>query len=84
MREAYDRVDDLINLAVHRFLDIDNSATNQTNIFLANPYASELIVQGLTQSRNKKRTSNLLDILDQLIERGEYGVYQAIEQVERR
>lgn len=84
LREAYDRVDDLINLAVHRFLDIDNSATNQTNIFLANPYASELIVQGLTQSRNKKRTSNLLDILDQLIERGEYGVYQAIEQVERR
>ena len=83
MREAYDKVDDLIDLAIHRFLDIDNSATNQINIFLTNPYASELIVQGLAQSRNKKRTSDLLDILDQLIERGEYGVYQAIEQVER-
>lgn len=83
LREAYDKVDDLIDLAIHRFLDIDNSATNQINIFLTNPYASELIVQGLAQSRNKKRTSDLLDILDQLIERGEYGVYQAIEQVER-
>lgn len=84
LREAYDRVDDLIDLAVNRFLDIDNSATNQTNIFLTNPCASELIVQGLAQSRNKKRTSDLLDILDQLIERGEYGVYQAIEKFERQ
>lgn len=86
LREAPDRVDDLIDLAVHRFLNIDRGdiAIGQANTFVGSSYVSELVVQGLAQSRDKKRTSDLLDSLDQLIERGEYGVYQAIEQFERQ
>ena len=86
LREAPDRVDDLIDLAVHRFLNIDRGdiAIGQANTFVGSSYVSELVVQGLAQSRDKKRTSDLLDALDQLIERGEYGVYQAIEQFERQ
>lgn len=86
LREAPDRVDDLIDLAVHRFLNIGRGdiASGQANTFVGSSYVLELIVQGLAQSRNKKRTSGLLDALDQLIERGEYGEYPALEQFDRQ
>lgn len=86
MQEAPDKVDDLVDLAAHRFLDIYGSDVADLRTGAAGDahYIADLIVRGLAQARDKKRVSALLDILDRLVELGVYGVDRAIEQVERR
>ena len=86
LQEAPDKVDDLADLAAHRFLDIygNDVADIRTGAAGDAHYISDLIVRGLAQTRDKKRVSALLDILDRLVELGVYGVDQAIEHAERR
>ncbi|MFB2585845.1 hypothetical protein [Herbiconiux liukaitaii] len=86
LQEAPDMVDDLIDLAAHRFLDVFGSdiADIRTGAAGDAHYISDLVVRGLAQSRDKRRISELLDILDRLIELGVYGIADAIEEAERR
>jgi len=86
LQEAPDKVDDLADLAAHRFLDIygNDVADIRTGAAGDAHYISDLVVRGLAQTRDKKRISALLDILDRLIELGVYGVNRAIEHAERR
>ncbi|WP_265521158.1 hypothetical protein [Oerskovia flava] len=86
LQEAPDKVDDLADLAAHRFLDIYGSDVADIRTGAAGDahYISDLIVRGLAQTRDKVRVSALLDILDRLVELGVYGVNQAVEDAERR
>ena len=85
LQEAPDQVDDLVDLAAHRFLDIYGSDVADLRTGAAGDahYIADLVVRGLAQTRDKQRVSALLDILDRLVELGVYGVDRAIEQVER-
>ncbi|MGN7251434.1 MULTISPECIES: hypothetical protein [unclassified Arthrobacter] len=86
LQEAPDKVDDLVDLAAHRFLDVYGSeaADIRTGAAGDSHYIADLVVRGLAQALDKKRISALLDILDRMLELGVYGVDRAIEQAERR
>lgn len=85
LQEAPDKVDDLVDLAAHRFLDIYGSeiADIRTGAAGNARYISDLVVRGLAQTRDKKRISALLDVLDRLLELGVYGVDRALEHAAR-
>jgi hypothetical protein len=81
LQEAPDKVDDLVDLAAHRFLDIhgDDVADMRTGAAGDAHYISDLVVRGLAQTRDRGRITALLDILDRLLELGVYGVDRAID-----
>lgn len=81
LQEAPDKVDDLVDLAAHRFLSIhgDDVADMRTGAAGDAHYISEMVIRGLAQARDRRRTSVLLDILDRLLELGVYGVGRAID-----
>lgn len=81
LQEAQDKVDDLVDLAAHRFLDIYGSDVADIRTGAAGDahYISDLVVRGLAQSRDPERVAALLDILDRLLELGVYGVDRAID-----
>ncbi|MGA1812801.1 ATP-binding protein [Frondihabitans sp. 4ASC-45] len=86
LQEAPDRVDDLVDLAAHRFLDLFGDEVSDIRTGAAGDahYIAELLVRGLAQTREKNRVAALLDILDRLLELGVYGVDSAIDKLERR
>jgi hypothetical protein len=85
LQHAPDRIDDLILEASQRFVlrfgnemgDIRTSAAGDAH------YISELVVRGLSQTRDKARKAALLDVMDTLIEHGVYGVHEAMDAAER-
>ena len=81
LQEAPDKVDDLVDLAAHRFLDVhgDDVADMRTGAAGDAHYISDLVVRGLAQTRDRARITALLDILDRLLELGVYGVDRAID-----
>lgn len=81
LQEAPDKVDDLVDLAVHRFLSIhgEGVADMRTGAAGGAHYISDLVVRGLAQTRDRGRITALLDILDRLLELGVYGVDRAID-----
>lgn len=85
LQEAPDQVDDLADLAAHRFLDIYGSDVADIRTGAAGDahYISDLVVRGLAQTRKKQRISALLNILDRLLELGVYGVSRAIDNAQR-
>lgn len=84
--EAADRVDDLVDLAAHRFLTIhgEDVADMRTSASGDAHYISGLVVRGLAQARDQPRITVLLDILDRLLELGVYGVDRAVDGAVRR
>jgi len=81
LQEAPDKVDDLVDLAAHRFLNIHGEDVADIRAGAAGDahYISDLVVRGLAQTRDRRRISALLDILDRLLELGVYGVDRAID-----
>ena len=81
LQEAPDKVDDLVDLAAHRFLDIhgEDVADIRTGAAGDAHYISELVVRGLAQTRDRARITALLNILDRLLQLGVYGVDRAID-----
>lgn len=86
LQEAPDKVDDLVDLAAHRFLNIygDEVADIRTGAAGDAHYISDLVVRGLAQTRDRRRITALLDILDRLLALGVYGVDRAIDGAVRR
>lgn len=86
LQEAPNRVDDLVDLAAHRYLDIygQDVADIRTGAAGDAHYISDLVVRGLAQTRDRRRVGALLDILDRLLELGVYGVDRAIDGAVRR
>jgi hypothetical protein len=85
LQEAPDKVDDLVDLAAHRFLNIhgEDVADIRTGAAGDAHYISDLVVRGLAQTRDRARIRALLDILDRLLELGVYGVDRAIDDAVR-
>lgn len=81
LQEAPDKVDDLVDLAAHRFLNIHGEYVADIRTGAAGDahYISGLVVRGLAQTRDRGRITALLDILDRLLELGVYGVDRAID-----
>ena len=85
LQHAPDKVDDLVLKASQRFISVFGSEAGDIRTGAAGDahYISELVVRGLAQSRNKRHRAALLDVLDNLIELGVYGVGDAISEAER-
>lgn len=83
LQEVPDKVDDLVGLAAHRFLDVFGSdvAYIRTGTVGGAHYISDLVVRGLAQPRNKQRISTLLD---RLLELGVDSVDAMIKGAARR
>lgn len=81
LEKVTDKVDDLIDLALHRFIEIngDDIANMQTRSYRI----LDLVIRGLAQTKDKKRISALLDILDYLFEMNVYNINEKIERIER-
>lgn len=86
LQEAPDRVDDLVDRAAHRFLNIhgEDVADLRTGAAGDAHYISDLVVRGLAQTKDQARITALLDILDRLLELGVYGVDRAIDGAVRK
>ncbi|MBA4025712.1 MAG: hypothetical protein C0482_25460 [Gordonia sp.] len=81
LREAPDKVDDLVDLAAHHFLNIhgDDVADISTGAAGDAHYISDLVVRGLAQTRDRQRVTALLDILDRMLILGVYAVDRALD-----
>ncbi len=85
LQNAPDKVDDLVLKASKRFISVFGSEAADIRTGAAGDahYISELVVRGLAQSRDKNYRASLLDILDELLKTGVYGVGEAIAESER-
>lgn len=85
LQHAPDKVDDLVLLAAQRFLEVFGKPAADISTGAAGDarYISELVVRGLAQSRDRSHRAALLDVLDQLLELGVYGMTDAISKAER-
>jgi hypothetical protein len=85
LEETTDRVDELIDLALHRFIDVNGGdiADIRTRASLDAYQVSDLVIRGLAQTKDKKRISALLDILDRLVEMNVFDINEKIERIER-
>mgnify|MGYP000907237641 CR=1 FL=1 len=85
LEETTDKVDELIDLALHRFIDVNGGdiADIQTRASLDAYQVSDLVIRGLAQTKDKKRISALLDILDRLVEMNVFDINEKIERIER-
>ncbi|MCB1301981.1 MAG: hypothetical protein KDB28_12220, partial [Tetrasphaera sp.] len=85
LHHAPDKVDDLVLKASQRFISVFGSEAGDIRTGAAGDahYISELVVRGLAQSRNRSHRAALLDVLDNLLELGVYGVDEAIAEAER-
>ena len=85
LEETTDKVDELIDLALHRFIDVNGGdiADIRTHASLDAYQVSDLVIRGLAQTKDKKRTSALLDILDRLVEINVFDINEKIERIER-
>ena len=81
LRESPGKVDDLVDLAAHQFLNVhgEDVADIRTGSARDAHYISDLVVRGLAQTRDRVRIAALLDILDRLLELGVYGVDRALD-----
>lgn len=85
LEHAPDKIDDLIVLAAKRFLEKFGGAAGdlRTSAAADAHHVSNLVVRGLAQSRDRKTRSDLLDIVDCMLQLGAYGVDESISVFER-
>lgn len=83
--QAPDKVDELVLRASERFISVFGRAAADIRTGAAGDafYVSKLVVRGLAQSQDRGHQAALLDILDQLLELGIYGISDAIATTER-
>ncbi|MEU9191597.1 hypothetical protein [Streptomyces hundungensis] len=82
---APDRVDELVLACVRRFLAVFGAASaDLTTSAAADAHLiGELLVRAHTQATSAARRSEILDLLDQLLLRGAYGVAEAVGSADR-
>ena len=85
LKNAPDRVGDLALVASQRFVDVFESEAGDIRTGAAGDasYVSELILRGLAQSVSSEERHDLLDVLDEMLRIGAYGVDGTIEEAER-
>jgi hypothetical protein len=85
LEHAPDPVDGLALRTAQRFVEVlgVEAADTRTHAAADAHQVSQLVVRGLAQSREKAHRSGLLDVLDELLKLGVYGVDDAIAKTER-
>lgn len=85
LKQAPDKVDDLSLACSQRFVDVlgAEAADISTGTAADARSVGQLVVRGLTQSRSKTNRAALLDVLDDLLRIGAYGVDNAVAAFER-
>lgn len=85
LEHAPDRVDDLVLACVRRFLKVCGpaSADLATGAAADAHHIGELLVRAHAQAASAARRSEILDLLDDLLLMGSYGVAEAIGTVDR-
>lgn len=85
LQYAPDKVDELVLKAAQRFVDLFGKEAADIRSGAAGDahYIGELVVRGLAQSGDRAHRAALLDVLDQLLELGVYGISDAITKSER-
>lgn len=85
LERAPDRIDDLALLCVQRFVEVCGNDAGDIRTGAAGDArkVSKLIVRGLAQSRSPAGRSALLDVLDDLLMVGAYGLEDLISASER-
>ncbi|MFG3282247.1 hypothetical protein [Streptomyces sp. NPDC048111] len=85
LEQAPDRVDVLVLACVRRFLDVFGAASAdiRTGAAADAHHVGELLVRAHTQAGSAARRSEILDLLDQMLLRGSFGVAQAIGSADR-
>lgn len=81
IQRAPDRVDDLALASAQRFVDRFGAAAGDLSTHAAADarYVCELVTRGLAQARDADHRSALLDVIDNLMLNGAYGVDEAVE-----
>jgi hypothetical protein len=85
VEQAPDRVDDIALLCAQRFVEVHGAEAGniQTKGAARAREIGQLVIRGLAQTRTKEDRSALLDILDNLLIHGTYGLEDAITASER-
>ncbi|WP_211323421.1 hypothetical protein [Amycolatopsis palatopharyngis] len=85
LEHAPDRVDDLVLLCAQRFVEVlGTDASNISTHAAADANeVGQLIIRGLAQSPSPARRSALLDVLDDLLMVGAYGLEELVNASER-
>ncbi|MFJ5927784.1 NACHT domain-containing protein [Kitasatospora sp. NPDC092948] len=85
LREAPDRVDDLILGCVRRFLKVFGAASSdlRTREAAGARHVGRLLVRSHAQATSPAHRSEILDLLDQLLLLGTYGVSEAVASADR-
>lgn len=86
LENAPDRVDDLVLMCVRRFIDEYGPATTDlaTHAAADAHHVGGLLVRAYAQAVRAGRRSEILDLLDELLLLGSYGVAEAVAGVDRR
>ncbi len=86
LERAPDRVDDLAPLCAQRFVEVFGTGAGDIRTASAGHAreVGQLIIRGLAQSRASDDRTALLDILDELLLIGAYGIDELISESERR
>ncbi len=86
LEQAPDRVDELVLTCVRQFLAVSGAASADITTRAAADahHIGELLVRAHAQGASAARRSEILDLLDQLLLRGSYGVAEAIGRADRR
>jgi hypothetical protein len=85
LERAPDRVVDLALATARRFVEVHGIEAGdlRTKAAAESHYVCDLVIRGLAQSNDAERRSALLDLVDQLMQIGAYGVDEAIENAGR-
>lgn len=85
LEHAPDRVDDLVLACVRRFIEVFGAASVDLSTRAAADahQIGELLVRAHVQAGSAARRSEILDLLDQLLLLGSYGVAEAIGKADR-
>ncbi len=82
---APDRVDRLALRTAQRYIEVFGAAAGdmRTGAAADAKYVSDLVIRGLAQTRDRAQRAALLDVVDELVKVGAYGVDEAIESAAR-
>ncbi|MFE4828524.1 hypothetical protein [Streptomyces sp. NPDC056672] len=85
LEHAPARVDDLVLECVRRFTEVHgtDAADISTGAAADAHHIGELLIRAYAQAGSTSRRSEILDILDELLLQGAYGVAEAVRKAER-
>ncbi|MFI6651735.1 hypothetical protein ACIBI8_29535 [Streptomyces sp. NPDC050529] len=85
LEHAPDRVDDLVLACSQRFIEVKgaDSADMTTGAAGDARYVGELLIRAYAQSTARTKRAKVLDLIDQLLEVGAFGVADLVEKSER-